>query len=739
MRAPLRAALLCPVLCGLAGAATTQVWELNSFSDFARGRLQNVSLDHDGRLTAAPALLQLFAPGEAAVWSAVRAADGSTFLATGNRGRIYRVDAAGKGSLYWTAEQPEIFALANHASGALLAGTSPNGAVYRIEAAAKATLLFRPKARFIWSIAPGPDGALYLACGEPAVIYRLGKNGDAELYYDTGQGHVTSLAITGDGALLAGTEPNGILYRISAKDRATVLYHANLPEIRGIAAAPDGTVYAAAMGGSVAKRTGASGSSPSGSPGVIITAPTTTITVTDSQAGAEIKPKVEAPKPATPTGATPAAAPAAATVTAETAGVDKSAIYRIRPDNTVETLWSSKDENVYDLLLRPEGNLLFSTDQSGRIYRLAADRKATLLAQAGEGEVTRFLDTGADLLAAAAEAGRLYRLGNGAAAGGAYESPVHDSNTVARWGRLYGRTGGAIRLSTRTGNTGRPDQTWSPWTALRNSLVQSPNARYIQWRAEFQDPSASLANVSLAYLPQNTPPVVRSISVSAGAPPAAAKTQTAAAAATAAYSITVTDTGDVAAASAPASTQIIPRNGAAQLQITWQAEDPDGDRLSYSIYFRGEDEREWKLMRANLTETTLALDGDALADGRYYFRVVATDRPSNPVQFAREGELVSAPVLIDNTPPAVTAVARRTGAGIEIKVHARDQISALRRAEFSVDAGPWVPVEAVDGVTDSPEEDFEIRIDPFRPGERLIVIRVYDAAGNAGLTKAVIR
>ena len=25
-------------------------------------------------------------------------------------------------------------------------------------------------------------------------------------------------------------------------------------------------------------------------------------------------------------------------------------VYRINPDNTVETLWSSKEENVYDML-----------------------------------------------------------------------------------------------------------------------------------------------------------------------------------------------------------------------------------------------------------------------------------------------------------------------------------------------------------------------------------------------------
>jgi hypothetical protein len=62
-------------------------------------------------------------------------------------------------------------------------------------------------------------------------------------------------------------------------------------------------------------------------------------------------------------------------------------------------------------------------------------------------------------------------------------------------------------------------------------------------------------------------------------------------------------------------------------------------------------------------------------------------------------------VLIDNTPPVVTASApRSSGTAVDIDVDAQDRGSALRRCEYSVDAHPWVPVEAVDGVTDSARE-----------------------------------
>jgi hypothetical protein len=322
---------------------------------------------------------------------------------------------------------------------------------------------------------------------------------------------------------------------------------------------------------------------------------------------------------------------------------------------------------------------------------------------------------------------------------------------VARWGRLSWRATGAssadVGFRTRTGNSARPDRTWSDWSEAltKPGSIGSPNARYVQWKAEFTGgggASPELENVTVAYLPQNTPPVLKSITVTTqpGAATAAAK-PAALPASTGTYSITVTDTGEAGASTATGTpTQMVARGLNQQMSVTWVAEDTDGDRLLYTLYFRGEDEREWKLLRADITENSLAFDSDVLADGKYFFRVLASDRGSNPPQSAREAELVSAPLMIDNTPPVVTASApRREGGRIEIDVEAADLASALRRCEYSVNAGPWTPVEAQDGVTDSPRERFTIRLEGLPPREHLVVIRTYDAGGNAGLTKVVVR
>ena len=200
--------------------------------------------------------------------------------------------------------------------------------------------------------------------------------------------------------------------------------------------------------------------------------------------------------------------------------------------------------------------------------------------------------------------------------------------------------------------------------------------------------------------------------------------------------MTVTDS-DAAANSAGTPTQTLPRAAAQQITLAWEAEDPDGDRLVYNVYFRGEDESQWKLLRANTHDNSITFDADVLADGKYFFRVIASDREANPPASAREATLVSAPVMIDNTPPVLTVgEVRRNGATAHIEWEAVDRASSLRRCEYSLDANSWVPMESVDGVIDSQREKFALDLSGLAAGEHLLVIRAADSANNTGTRKS---
>ena len=144
----------------------------------------------------------------------------------------------------------------------------------------------------------------------------------------------------------------------------------------------------------------------------------------------------------------------------------------------------------------------------------------------------------------------------------------------------------------------------------RGSSVTSPNARFIQWRAELSGATSSspvVSGVTLAYLPQNNPPVVHTLNVTTQLAPAPAGAKSPAAqASTGTYSITVTDTGEAGASTVSGTaSQVMNRGLNQQIQIIWAADDPDGDRLIYAVYFRGEDETQWKLLRGDFGDTTL--------------------------------------------------------------------------------------------------------------------------------------
>ena len=165
------------------------------------------------------------------------------------------------------------------------------------------------------------------------------------------------------------------------------------------------------------------------------------------------------------------------------------------------------------------------------------------------------------------------------------------------------------------------------------------------------------------------------------------------------------------------------------------------DKLVFDVYYKEVSDTSFKLLRANLTDTFIAIDGQSLADGHYVFKIVARDSPSNPAGTALSGERATAPVDIDNTPPVVTAFGtpQITGDKARVVFDAMDAASYLTRAEYSVNGGEWMPVYADDGISDGPKERYTIEIGVKDAGEYAVTIRVYDVNGNAGNARITVK
>ena len=59
--------------------------------------------------------------------------------------------------------------------------------------------------------------------------------------------------------------------------------------------------------------------------------------------------------------------------------------------------------------------------------------------------------------------------------------------------------------------------------------------------------------------------------------------------------------------------------------VLWSAEDANDDDLIYAVYYRGEGEKDWKLLKDKLDQKFYSWDTTSMPDGAYYLKIVASD------------------------------------------------------------------------------------------------------------------
>ncbi|MFL6228415.1 MAG: hypothetical protein ACJ741_06515 [Pyrinomonadaceae bacterium] len=713
------------------------VWETDSREDLLKGESRGVSVTDTGALKLAPRFTPVFDTEQAYVWSSAADSTGNVYLGTGHDGRIYRVGADGKGSLFYDAAELDVTALVVGKDGALYAGTSPDGKVYRVAGEGSATVYFDPPDKYIWSLAVMSDGALAVGTGDQGKIYRVSAAGakpESSLLVDVNETHIISLATDAQGNLIAGTDPGGLVLRVSPQGKAFALFDSPLREVHALAPAADGSIYVLALSDAATNaRTQ--------------TATQTTSSSSGAQAsGTTVTSSTVVEEGSTSSGTQFGVAQTTPARSRNDLSTSRSAIFRLLPDGGADVLWSSPAVTAFSISVMPQGaGLLVGTNDKGRVYSVANDGRDTLLVQSSEDQISTFVARGADVFAASSNQGKLFRLDNAPAGEGTYESPVRDAKFNAAWGRIWWRGGGAVELQTRSGNTERPDATWSDWSAPyrmpAGAAITSPRARFIQWRATLRAPAgtgevARVEDVSVAYLPRNVAPEVLAITtlpVGVALMPA----------------IQVQTDPNVEASGIDPSLfgpvpQVPPRRafqrGAISLQ--WQAEDRNGDTLEYAIYYRAFGEGSFRLLKERLRDNFFTVDGAALGDGRYVFKVVATDAPDNALGAALSGERTSEPIDVDNTPPMVRVAgeARVAGERVALSFVVEDAAGGMvKRADVSVDGGAWRAVFPDDGIADSPRETYVLDLPLAGAGEHTVALRGFDASGNMGNARVVVK
>lgn len=717
-----------------ARAASPTFWRVSTQAEFLKGEVENLSIDSDGRLLLGPLTKTVHESTAPFLWSLLPAPNGGLYAGSGNEGKVFLIDASGKGTVLFDAPELEVHALAPASDGAIFAATSPDGKIYRVDARGAAMPFFDPDDKYIWTLAVDKSGTLYAGSGEKGVIYKVGRDGKGEAFYHTRATHVVSLMLDRDDNLIAGTESPGKVFRIDKAGKAFVLLDSPYREIHAIRLDAKGVIYAAAVNARAGEGSPSSTvpepSRPGPTPSVSVSTEITAISVADLSASGSAEPRAGR---------------------REDRRGSKGAIYRIGTDGVWDIIWESPTDTPYDLAFDASGALLVGTGNSGKIFRLIGDPiTTTLLARAGGQQVTKFLPSNnGQNYYATANPGKVFLLSSELAAEGTYLSEVRDAGTVSAWGTISWRAdvpgSSAVQILSRSGNTETPDETWSGWAGpykrTEGDQVTNPKARYLQWKAVLSGKNAApvLTSVTAAYLPHNLRPKVTSVTVhppgivfqrpfSTGEPEIAGFGDATTDARLPAFSLANPPQGASAAGGPPLGRRLYQKG----LQtLVWKAEDENDDKLVFDLLYRREGETTWKTLKRGMTDALFAWDTSSVPNGRYYAKVQASDSPSNPPTLALRGELESTSFEVDNAPPAIAFTGvRRDASRAVLLFEIRDDQSPVDRVEYSIDADRWRPLYPKDGIADSRVELFELPLES-EGMIRSVVIRAMDAMNNA--------
>ncbi len=648
-----------------ASAVGTRSFLLDSEKDYEGGELEGVAIDSTGKLRAGFNLGVTKIADTAAIWSALERPDGSVLLGTGNDGKLIRIKGA-TSEVVAETKALVITSLVEAWGGMVVMGTLPEGKVLKLEGGKVSQLVKLKDTEHVWQLAFDPkSNSLYAATGPEGRLYRISPGGQAQVYFDAEEQHLMSVVVASDGTVYAGASNKAKLYKITGPGRASVLYDFARTEVRALALGKAGELYAIAN---------------------------------EIKGGTDTPSKVKADKPAEPE-----------SVSKPEKG--KGTLFRFSPNGSPEELLDNKKEHFVSLAVGDDGQPYVGTGVEGRIYTVDKNHNSVLVADTDERQIGALGLTGKTRFVAASDPAVFHIVRGVGGTDAVWTSKVLDAGLRAQFGRMTWQADGGLEFATRTGNTSEPDDTWSDWSQglAAPGVVQSPAGRYLQVRARWsRDPKAVLREVRVPFVTDNLRAVLTEVDAESPARPG--------------------DTGKELEESGGPITE----KADSKVKLKWKVDNPDKDKLRYRVSYQLVGTKEWfDLLKPGevLTTESYTWDTADLPEGRYRVRVYASDEISNPPQRAKQHQLESGTVLVDNTPPDIAQL-KANGRIIEGVVI--DGVGPVQRIEMSVAGSEvWYPFYPKDGIFDEQREEFSADVSSFAPsGVALVSVRAYDSANN---------
>ncbi len=690
----------------IAGKVKSVTWSQPSHYD--KAAFQQVVMASDGKITLAQALRPLRTRtgiDAARIWDIADDRHGNLYLATGDDGKILRVDPEGHVHLAYETKDRQVLCLKALPDGSILAGTGPNGLIVKIDPEGKGRILHDSPARYVWAIEwDDQNQAIFVATGSPARIYRLTLDGASELYFECPQDHILALALGSPGPLFAGTDRRGLVYRIDERGKGTIIFQAAQSEVRCLQWTPQGIyVGTSSPGRTLYQGTPGRTSNPSGTGSLPPREGAAVVASSPTQSGDSSSNRDRT---------TPAERFTANAPTAPEPG--DNSVYRVGFDGTVRELY--RDKGLVLSLRVQRDRLLIGTASKGQLIEVdETTRTRREIARVDGGQVYRLVPRrDGRLLLAASDPGRVFEWSDQYETKGTVIGEVIDARLMSRWGTLtwQGETplGTKISVAVRGGNVSEPDETWTPWseemTDSAGAPVMLPPARFLQVRVTLatSNPAVTpvLHHLTVRYATINQPPEVTSLET-------------------------------------PSPEAIASSKDPKRIRFRWSASDANEDDLVFDLYVRKSTWKDWIRIEENWSKNEYEWDTTTMPSGEYRFKVSASDRLDNGDRSALEGHRLSEPVTVAHELPTVELRATVASDGrVQLEAEATSLTARLYAASFAVDGGRWNPLPPQDGLFDSRSESFRFQTTRLAAGSHVIVVRVRDAAGNWGMADTVV-
>jgi hypothetical protein len=423
-------------------------------------------------------------------------------------------------------------------------------------------------------------------------------------------------------------------------------------------------------------------------------------------------------------------------------------VIRVEPSGAATGLWTLEGAGIYSLALADDG-IIAGTGRDGELHLIDWEGSSTLLARSDAQQILSLESSDRGVLVGTGSPGSVMALGPSLEKDGVYLSEVHEAPNVAKWGKIAWNGAledGELELTTRTGNTSQPGEDWSEWSPAYSeesgSQITSPPARFIQWQAKLTRDGASkgpeLGEVRVSYLEANLRPTVTDVTVypqgkgyfegSFDSPPRT-------------VSQNLPDGISVQYSLPESYSRTIPDEQIMLVRglrtMRWEADDPNGDRLQFDLFYRGMDESTWKPLDEKLENPIYTWNTDGFADGTYVVKVVACDARDNAAGGLSHSK-TSDSFVIDNMSPEIRDV-RLSGSKDLVRATgvAEDILSPIVSVSFSVDGSEWLSTSPKDGVFDSKMEEFSLETAPGPAGQATISVRATDRSGNTRVISTI--